>query len=61
VSVSISRDRSSVAVFAWHCLQSLQRAVTTRLLEGALDVLRDAGVDRSDIAVGWVPGAFEVP
>jgi len=30
-------------------------AVTTRLLEGALDVLRDAGVDRSDIAVGWVP------
>ena len=33
-------------------------AVTTRLLEGALDVLRDAGVDRSDIAVGWVPGAF---
>jgi 6,7-dimethyl-8-ribityllumazine synthase len=36
-------------------------AITTRLLEGALDVLADAGVDRSDIAVGWVPGAFEVP
>ena len=36
-------------------------AITTRLLEGALDVLREAGVDRSDIAVGWVPGAFEVP
>jgi 6,7-dimethyl-8-ribityllumazine synthase len=36
-------------------------AITTRLLDGALDVLRDAGVDRSDIAVGWVPGAFEVP
>jgi len=36
-------------------------ALTTRLLEGALDVLRDAGVDRSDIAVGWVPGAFEIP
>jgi 6,7-dimethyl-8-ribityllumazine synthase len=36
-------------------------AITTRLLEGALDVLSQAGVDRSDIAVGWVPGAFEIP
>lgn len=36
-------------------------AITTRLLAGALDVLDDAGVDRSDIAVGWVPGAFEIP
>lgn len=36
-------------------------AVTTRLLEGALDVLHGAGVDRSDISVGWVPGAFEIP
>ncbi|HXC19683.1 MAG TPA: 6,7-dimethyl-8-ribityllumazine synthase [Acidimicrobiales bacterium] len=36
-------------------------AITTRLLEGALDVLRSAGVDRSDITVGWVPGAFEIP
>jgi 6,7-dimethyl-8-ribityllumazine synthase len=36
-------------------------AITTRLLAGALDVLREAGVDRSDITVGWVPGAFEIP
>ncbi len=36
-------------------------AITTRLLEGALDVLHGAGVDRSDISVGWVPGAFEIP
>ena len=36
-------------------------AITTRLLEGALDVLHEAGVDRSDITVGWVPGAFEIP
>lgn len=35
--------------------------VTTRLLTGALDVLGDAGVDRSDISIGWVPGAFEIP
>jgi len=36
-------------------------AITTRLLEGALDVLGEAGVDRRDIIVGWVPGAFEIP
>lgn len=36
-------------------------AITTRLLEGALDVLHEAGVDRGDITVGWVPGAFEIP
>ena len=36
-------------------------AITLRLLAGALEVLEDAGVDRGDISVGWVPGAFEVP
>jgi 6,7-dimethyl-8-ribityllumazine synthase len=36
-------------------------AITTRLLAGALDVLHEAGVDRSDVVVGWVPGAFEIP
>jgi 6,7-dimethyl-8-ribityllumazine synthase len=36
-------------------------AITLRLLQGALDVLHEAGVDRSDISVGWVPGAFEIP
>jgi 6,7-dimethyl-8-ribityllumazine synthase len=36
-------------------------AITTRLLAAALDVLHDAGVDRGDITVGWVPGAFEIP
>jgi 6,7-dimethyl-8-ribityllumazine synthase len=36
-------------------------SITNRLLAGALEVLRDAGVDRSDIVVGWVPGAFEIP
>ena len=36
-------------------------AITTRLLNGALGALHDAGVDRSDISVAWVPGAFEIP
>jgi len=35
--------------------------ITTRLLDGALSALDEAGVDRSDIAVAWVPGAFEIP
>jgi 6,7-dimethyl-8-ribityllumazine synthase len=35
--------------------------ITTRLLEGCLDELADLGVDRQDVVVAWVPGAFEVP
>lgn len=35
--------------------------VTTRLLAGALDALEEAGVDRSDVSLAWVPGAFEIP
>jgi 6,7-dimethyl-8-ribityllumazine synthase len=35
--------------------------ITTRLLVGALAALAEAGVDRSDISIGWVPGAFELP
>jgi 6,7-dimethyl-8-ribityllumazine synthase len=36
-------------------------AITTRLLEGALGALEESGVDRGDISIGWVPGAFEIP
>ena len=36
-------------------------AITARLLDGALSALEEAGVDRSDISIGWVPGAFEIP
>ncbi|HEX3947090.1 MAG TPA: 6,7-dimethyl-8-ribityllumazine synthase [Acidimicrobiales bacterium] len=35
--------------------------ITWRLLEGALDGLADCGVDRLDVKVAWVPGAFELP
>lgn len=35
--------------------------ITTRLLNGALDYLGEHGVGRADIAVAWVPGAFEIP
>lgn len=35
--------------------------ITSRLLEGALAVFREAGVGDADIDVVWVPGAFEIP
>ena len=35
--------------------------ITARLVDGALDGLHRAGIDRSDITVAWVPGAFELP
>ncbi len=36
-------------------------AVTTRLLEGALEALAEHGVDRNDVTIAWAPGAFELP
>lgn len=35
--------------------------ITTRLLEGALDALVEAGVERERVDVMQVPGAFELP
>lgn len=35
--------------------------ITARLLRGAVDELLACGVDRSDVSVAWVPGAFELP
>jgi 6,7-dimethyl-8-ribityllumazine synthase len=35
--------------------------ISIRLLDGCLAALRDAGVDRTDVTVAWVPGAFELP
>ncbi len=35
--------------------------ITEKLLEGALDTLRRHGVADGDVAVAWVPGAFELP
>jgi len=35
--------------------------ITTRLVAGAEDALLRHGVDREDIEIFWVPGAFEIP
>lgn len=36
-------------------------SITMRLLDGALRGLEACGVDAGNVAVEWVPGAFEVP
>jgi 6,7-dimethyl-8-ribityllumazine synthase len=36
-------------------------AVTTRLVQGAVDGLHHQGVLPDDVDVAWVPGAFEIP
>ena len=35
--------------------------ITSKLLSGAIDVLKRHGVKESDIEIVWVPGAFEMP
>lgn len=35
--------------------------ITSKLLEGALDMLRRHGVAEDAVDVAWVPGAFEIP
>lgn len=35
--------------------------ITGKLLQGALDTLKQAGIADEDIHVAWVPGAWEIP
>lgn len=35
--------------------------IVSKLLSGALDGLKRHGVDKENINVAWVPGAFEIP
>jgi 6,7-dimethyl-8-ribityllumazine synthase len=35
--------------------------ITSKLLDGAIDCLTRHGCSKDDIAVAWVPGAFEIP
>lgn len=35
--------------------------IVSKLLSGALDGLKRHGVDKENIDVAWVPGAFEIP
>lgn len=35
--------------------------ITSKLLSGAVDMLKRHGVEDKDISVAWVPGAYEIP
>lgn len=35
--------------------------ITSKLLDGAVDALKRHGASEDEIAVAWVPGAFEIP
>ena len=36
-------------------------SITSKLLTGALETLKAAGVSEEDVLVAWVPGAWEIP
>ena len=36
-------------------------SVTRRLLDGAIDTLKSAGIPEESIQIAWVPGAWEIP
>lgn len=51
----ISNRKISIVVSTYH------QAITSRLLAGAVESLRAAGIADSHITVLWVPGAWEIP
>jgi 6,7-dimethyl-8-ribityllumazine synthase len=48
-------DRFAIVVAQWN------RAVTGKLLDGAVAALTEAGVSDHSIDVAWVPGSWEIP
>lgn len=55
VALDGAGQRICIVVARWN------DAITSRLLEGALKQLEDAGVRSDDVDIRWVPGAFEIP
>lgn len=51
----ITDQKISIVVSTYH------RSITSRLLVGAIESLRAAGIGDSQITVLWVPGAWEIP
>lgn len=53
----IARDGMKIAIVA----ARFNEFITSKLLSGAVDGLTRHGVASDNIAVAWVPGAFEIP
>ncbi|MCC7084125.1 MAG: 6,7-dimethyl-8-ribityllumazine synthase [Pirellulales bacterium] len=54
-SKSTVGDPFGIVVSRWN------DAITSKLLEGAVETLKEYGVADEAIDVAWVPGAFEIP
>lgn len=54
-TVSESGCRVGIVVSRWNSF------ITERLLEGALETLKEQGVPDDRITVAWCPGAYEIP
>ena len=48
-------DRYGIVIAEWN------RAITDKLLEGAVATLLEAGVAEASIDVAWTPGSWEIP
>ena len=51
----VETDRFAIVVAEWN------RAVTSKLLEGAVETLTASDVAEDRIDVAWVPGSWEIP
>ena len=48
-------DHFAIVVARWN------QSITTKLLDGAVATLLEAGVADASIVVAWVPGSWEIP
>jgi 6,7-dimethyl-8-ribityllumazine synthase len=61
VGTVLSGDRDGAGVRVGVVCARFNGGISWRLLQGALAGLGECAVDRSDVKVAWVPGAFEIP
>ncbi len=61
VGAVLGGDRDGTGMRVGIVAARFNGGITWRLLTGALEALEGCGVDRRDVTVAWVPGAFEVP
>ena len=54
-SVDASKFKFGIVVAEWN------KAITSSLLDGALDVLTEHGAEVTEDHIVWVPGSFELP
>ena len=52
---SETTDRYAIVVAEWN------RSITSKLLDGAVETLKEGGVADEQIDVAWVPGSWEIP